>query len=309
MSTPQEVHARPRSDAGFTLLEIAVATAIMALLMLAVLGVVTGTANARKRIQEESTTRSVGPVILDMIASDIEGVFTYGMENFEGFLGEDRVELGAPADRINMITTSDSVGFAQVGNGEERTSDVCEVGYVATASQTDSRYLALYRREEFTPAGEPYRGGTYRLLYDRIAAFDVVYYAGGGDEREEGSDEWASSEERRLPRTMEVVLRLDVAAEGEEALILEFKRLIAFAPGTDVEIEEAVALFQPDASERGEAQTDDDGTAGGGGGGGGGRRGREGRQAGGRDGRQPERGRRGRGRDDSTIDELFGDGF
>lgn len=286
------------SEAGTTLLEVMVATAIMALLMVAVLGVVTGTSNARNKIQAESSTRSIGPAILDMLANDVQGVFVYGLENMEGFLGEDREEAGMPADRVNMVTTSDSLGFEQISADEERSSDVCEVGYVLVSSPNDPRYLALYRREEFTPAGDPYRGGVYRLLYDRVAAFDTRYFAGTGEEDEEGEDEWSSSEAQRLPRSMEVLLRVDVAPEGAEPQLEEFRRLIAFAPGTDAEIADATPLFQPETAKRGtgtEEKGDDEGGAGGKGG-----KGKGGKGKGGDRG-----GKKG---SDEDIEDIFGDG-
>jgi hypothetical protein len=236
-----------------------------------------------------------------MLARDAQGVFIFGLENMEGFLGEDREEAGMPADRINMVTTSDSLSFEQISVDDERSSDVCEVGYVLVASPNDSRYLALYRREEFTPAGDPYRGGVYRLLYDRVAAFDTRYFAGTGEEDEEGEDEWASSDARRLPRSMEVLLRVDVASEGVEPQIEEFRRLIAFAPGTDKELEDSEPLFQPDAAARGtggEAKGDDEG---GGAGGGGGKRGGKGGQKQGGD-------RGGKKGSDRDIEDIFGDG-
>jgi hypothetical protein len=294
MTTPA---TRRRGDAGTTLLEVLVATAVMALLMVAVLGVVSGTSNARSRIQAESSTRSVGPAIVDMIANDVQGVFVYGIENTEGFLGEDREEGGMPADRINMITTSDSLSYERISADEERSSDVCEVGYTLVSSPNDPRYLALYRREEFTPAGDPYRGGVYRLLYDRVAALDTRYYAGTGEEDEEGEDEWSSAEALRLPRSMEILLRVDVAPEGEEPRLEEYRRFIAFAPGTDVEIEDVQPLFQPDAGKRG---TGNEGKEGEGEGEGGGKKRQE------RGGGQGGGGKKGRG--DSDIDDIFGDG-
>lgn len=287
-------------EAGTTLLEVLVATAVMAMLMVAVLGVVTGTSNARNRIQAESSSRSVGPAILDMLANDVQGVYMYGLENMEGFLGEDKEEAGMPADRVNMVTTSDSLSLESVSADEERSSDVCEVGYVLVSSPSDPRYLALYRREEFTPAGDPYRGGVYRLLYDRVAAFDTRYFAGTGEEDEEGEDEWGSSDMRRLPRTMEVLLRVDVAPEGAtEPQLEEYRRLIAFAPGTDVEIEDAVPLFQPDTAKRGTGKEEQQGEDGEGGAGGGGKK-RGGKGKGGERGGQKG--------SDQDIEDIFGDG-
>lgn len=289
-----------RSQAGTTLLEVLVATAVMAMLMVAVLGIVTGTSNARNKIQAESSSRSVGPAILDMLANDVQGVFVYGVENMEGFLGEDKEEAGMPADRVNMITTSDSLSYERISADEERSSDVCEVGYVLVSSPNDPRYLALYRREEFTPAGDPYRGGVYRLLYDRVAAFDTRYFAGTGEEDEEGEDEWGSADSQRLPRTMEVLLRVDVSPEGAtEPQLEEFRRLIAFAPGTDVEIEDATPLFQPDTAKRGTGN-EEKGEDGEGEGGGGKRGGKGGKGKGGERGGKKDSG--------GDIEDIFGDG-
>jgi type II secretory pathway pseudopilin PulG len=290
---------RAAREAGTTLLEVLVATAVMALLMMAVLGVVTGTSNARSRIQAESSSRSVGPAILDMIANDVQGVYFYAVENSEGFLGEDREEGGMPADRLNMITTSDSLSYERISADEERSSDVCEVGYTLVSSPHDTRYLALYRREEFTPAGDPYRGGVYRMLYDRVAALDTRYFAGTGEEDEEGEDEWASAEALRLPRSMEILLRVDVAPEGEEPRIEEYRRLIAFAPGTDVEVEDPQPLFKPDAAQRGAGREEKGDGEGEGGSGGGGKKQQRGggRQGGGQ-----------KGRGGSDVDDIFGDG-
>ena len=196
--------------AGFSLVEVLVVLLIVGGLMLAITQLLEATRISRDTIHNVQETQLAGPAIMELIARDLRGMITYGREP-DGLLQvRDRVVYGADADSLDFSTTTNSLVFVQVDRRLVR-SDMNEVGYRLRPNPNDDDFLEIYRREDFGIDDEPFDGGTYTFLHDRVKQFDVQVFAEDGVDADP-LDEWYYEDEGQpLPRRLEISMTLELA--------------------------------------------------------------------------------------------------
>lgn len=211
MMRPIADRPRPRQERGFTIIEVLIAVAIMGMMMVAVTKILTTVRVTRDRIHNIQETQLAGPVIVDMIIRDLRGLVVTDRPQMLHIAIEDRVEYGLDADRIDFVTTTNS-REAFVYDDRPLRADICEVGYVTRVRPDDDQFLELYRREDFGVDEEPFAGGSYSFLSDRVKALTIDVYAEDGPDVEPLTD-WGidlnDPETQGLPAWIEVRLQLE----------------------------------------------------------------------------------------------------
>jgi type II secretion system protein J len=140
--------------AGFTLLEILVAIAIISIVLATLLGVFTGIVSSSQNASKKAELYQTGRALLDLMCADIRGFFP--LPNAEGeifFIGfsstsQDDQELV----RMDFTTTH------TLPVGIERNPFLCEVGYRVQKNRSDPLFT-LWRRAEYPPALPFQEGG------------------------------------------------------------------------------------------------------------------------------------------------------
>ena len=94
--------------AGFTLVEILVALALLGMMLPALYGILTATVRLRINIQESGNPYGIGPRIIDLIEEDLRGIYFTNLKDQAFFIGESLTVSGQDADRIDFVTTVDS---------------------------------------------------------------------------------------------------------------------------------------------------------------------------------------------------------
>jgi len=163
----------PRNKSGFTLVEVMVAAAILALIV-SMLYIAFASSVKTMEIGTEGGEifRKAG-VVLNRMAQDISCARLPSEEEEAStqyaFIGEDKTEDGVPQDTLTFISTAlplrgPSRGIKQVGY------------YIAPDSETDK--LALFMKEDTTPAlgNSAEHAGKGMLLAEGIEGLDVTYY-------------------------------------------------------------------------------------------------------------------------------------
>ncbi|MCA9002238.1 MAG: prepilin-type N-terminal cleavage/methylation domain-containing protein, partial [Planctomycetes bacterium] len=97
-----------RSRAAFTIIEVMIAVAIMSMMLVAILQVLSAVRLTRDRIHNTQETQMAGPIIMDLITQDLEGLHVLGRPQAEHLQVSDRVVYGLDADRIDFVTTTSS---------------------------------------------------------------------------------------------------------------------------------------------------------------------------------------------------------
>ncbi|MDP6928166.1 MAG: prepilin-type N-terminal cleavage/methylation domain-containing protein [Planctomycetota bacterium] len=193
---------------GFTLVEVLVAIAITAMIMVSVSGAFLGLLQAREEVEVLSESTEAGPRILALLERDLEGLWHYNVEDNAVFLARNMNVAGFDADRIDFLTTTDAVGVIQDIDGHAQNPTVCEVGYWLKENQDIPGLLELWRREDAMVDDDLRSGGQFQLVHDRVKNFNITYFETLGHDAEDVLD-WDSSAEDTLPRRMKIEFALE----------------------------------------------------------------------------------------------------
>ncbi len=154
---------------GFTLIEVAAAVAIAALILTATYGVVTTTMTSQKRTEQVLGVYKEGAAILALVCEDLRyALYRAEADNFSAL-----AETEFPSFHFA------SLAWDPQGGGR----DTGEVGYEL---ERDGDRLRLFRRFAQIE-GDLAKGGKYTLVSDDIASWKVEYFD-GKDWREEWED-------------------------------------------------------------------------------------------------------------------------
>lgn len=199
---------------GFTLVEILLTLLLMAGIMVTVTQILTNARQVRDQIHNVQERQLIGPAILDLIERDLRALHVYNRLPEELLRVEDRVLAGLDADKLDFVSTTDSlVPFRRYEREKFRRSDLNEVGYRLRVSPASDDFLEIYRREDFGVDEEALEGGSFTLLHDRVKGFDIQIYDEDGPEAEP-LEEWSANpddEERiGLPLRLEITLTLEL---------------------------------------------------------------------------------------------------
>jgi hypothetical protein len=186
---------------------------IMSGIMVSMTQILTAARTSRDTIHNIQETQLAGPAILDLLERDLRGVFTYDRTKQLQIRVKNRVMLGYDADSIDFVTTSDSLTYTNVEDRYVR-ADVNEVGYrLRPNPESADQFLEIYRRESFGIDDDPFEGGNFMFLHDRVKSFDVQCFAEDGKDAQPIED-WGTErnpENIGLPARVEITLVLELA--------------------------------------------------------------------------------------------------
>lgn len=196
--------------AGFTLVEVLVTLLIVGGMMLAITQILEATRISRDTIHNIQETQLAGPAVMDLVERDLRGLFVYNREKVSLLRVVDRVEAGLEADSLDFVTTTDSLIPTELVEGWVR-ADYNEVGYRLRPNPDDNDFLELYRREGFGVDDQPFEGGAFTFLHDRVKHFSVQVYTEDGPDAEPLNGWSGDGDQEGLPLRLEIELVLELA--------------------------------------------------------------------------------------------------
>ena len=274
MRSPDHLLRRaPRASrrGGFTLAEILVTLLIMAGVMVSITQVLQTARMSRDTIHNLRENQLAGPAIMDMLERDLRGLLTYSRTRADHIRIENRVMLGLDGDSIDFVTTTGNL-VGRLDGDRYLTSSVNEVGYRLRPRPDADDFLEIYRREDLGIDEDPFGGGEFAFLHDRVKSLDVQVFSEDGPDAEP-IESWGleGDENIGLPARLEITLVLENAArvsreqwlpESAQRRTVAYRRVIR--PREELRVEETgiviASIPEPPTSA----------TAPGGGGGGGG---------------------------------------
>ncbi|MBL8728833.1 MAG: prepilin-type N-terminal cleavage/methylation domain-containing protein [Planctomycetes bacterium] len=194
--------------AGFTLIEVLLAIAITATVMVTVGTTFHVMLNARDVVDDMTESTEAGPRILNLIERDLRGIWTYNVKNNAVFRGRDMDVGGRDADRMDFLTTTDAVGFVLDAHNQPRKPTLCEVGYWFKPNPRYRDVFEMWRREDPMVDGDLITQGSFQLVHDRVKSFKVTYYETLGHEAEELL-EWDSSFHDNVPARIKIEFTIE----------------------------------------------------------------------------------------------------
>lgn len=205
---------RNTGASGFTLAEVLITLLIMGGILLSMTQLLTAARTSRDTVHNIQEARLAGPAIMDRIERDLRGLLTYNIADTQYLRVNNRVTMGLDADSIDFIATTDSMSLHAEFDRYVRT-DINEVGYRLKPAAEGDDFLEIYRREDAGIDDEPWDGGNYVFLHDRVKAFDIQVFTEDGEDAEpieEWGDEATNEDyQRGLPTRLEISLTLELA--------------------------------------------------------------------------------------------------
>lgn len=200
---------------GFTLLEVLVSVAIMAIVLTAIYGAYTSNIETVQIARQSGLVNQTARIILDRMSRDLESAFISapaepgsGETPKTGLLGQDQEIDGRPADRLDFT----SLSHVPLGKTGLRT-DLCEIGYHLEAD-TEEEGLIIYRRDHAILDQDVTEGGHPLELSRMIWGLDIAYQ----DQEGEEFDTWDSFEGTHkdvLPSLVRITLTVKDQQGGE----------------------------------------------------------------------------------------------
>jgi len=192
----------PLNKSGFTLVEVMVAAAILALIVSMLYIAFASSVKTMEAGTEGGEIFRKAGVVLDRMVQEISCARLPSKEEEDSiqyaFIGEDETEDGVPQDTVTFISTAlplhgPSRGSKQVGY------------YIAPDSETDK--LALFMKEDTTPAlgNSPENAAKGMLLAEGIEGLDLTYYDSQGREWKRW-DTTTPVFEKKLPQLVRISL-------------------------------------------------------------------------------------------------------
>lgn len=207
-----------RSQAGFTLLEVTISIAMLAVVMMLMYEVIGGTIKGRNMAYEELRKPKVANAILGQIFRDFRYIYWGGLgpTGNAGFLGVAKSVSGMDADQVSFVTArrTRTVGSEDDGtrNRDDRESLLTEVSYACRSNERNSEWLELWRREDYFVDSEPTKGGYYTMVYDKIRNFRLRYFPIPEEHYEDpdGLEEWNSIQKKGIPYAILLKIEFDI---------------------------------------------------------------------------------------------------
>ena len=188
---------------GFTLIEVSVAIALLAMLMTFVYAILGNTVRVQEVAHDRLEAPKIANAVLDQVIKDLRFLYYRAgqLPGDSGFWGRDRKVASTDGDRMDFLTTrTNRVATLEDASGPTAESPLGEVGYACRASDEHPGLLELWRREDYFVDDDPTDGGTYSLVYDRIKSFDLRYYPLPEENTlKDGEAEWDSRLLKKVP--------------------------------------------------------------------------------------------------------------
>jgi type II secretion system protein J len=215
---------------GFTMIEVIVTILIMAGIMLTITQILNAVRNSRDRIHNMQEAHLAGPALLDRIENDLRALSTYGRDPALALRVKNRVIQGLDADSIDFVVDTNSLVIEKQASADRFVrADACEVGYRLRTNAENDDFLELWRREDFGIDEEPFDGGRYSFLHDRVKGFRIEVFEEDGPDAEP-LENWGTENDEHtgLPARIEIEVTIELAPRLVRETLVQLKREVTF---------------------------------------------------------------------------------
>lgn len=205
-----------RNCNGFSLLEILIAVAILAIVLLLTYQTSSQTLKTKKRIEEKELVYHAGRVAMEKMTLDIAQAFLVTTKEHQGDA------QGSPLMKTVFKGDESSLYFASLSHirlfRDSKESEQTEIGY-HLERDPDSDGQILERREAPFVDANPEEGGRWIPLTEGVKELKLEYYDG---EQDDWVSSWDSNFDKkdRLPKGVRIRLTLRHPSSDEKEIVL-----------------------------------------------------------------------------------------
>lgn len=218
-----------RRRRGFTLLELTIATLIMAMIALTLYSCLRTAFRARTQAIDQVRGPRQASIVLDLLAADFQSIVKPGSALGGAFTGYAMGSPSAPADSVSFVCLGKDDELTQQANGVVDNIDTPAlegprgVTFLLRSDSGSSRLVRQVQRHLLATALPEVEEET---IADGVRGFSVRYY---GDEG--WVSEWDSDTTGGLPLAVELTVQLDVPLNGDPDHVYQASKLIPLAVG------------------------------------------------------------------------------
>jgi len=227
---------RRRASAGFTLVEMLVAVAILAMISVLIYGAFGGMKRSKEGIQRVNDRYREGRLAIGRISRELQSAYLSSQVETPlnqaiavqktAFVGTQ----GTPADRVDF----NSFANRRIER-DSHESDQCEISYFGSDNPEKHGVIDLVRRISKHPDLEPTKGGQVEVLATDIDLFDLQYL---DPLTGQWVDTWDSTQAvgqpNRMPLQVRVLLVLNGGRRTEQS---GGRQTIRFMTSVDIPIQ------------------------------------------------------------------------
>ena len=210
-----------RARAGFTLLEVMVASTIAVLVIFSVIGGFMGAIETKEAFEEARETSHTAVMILDRFRQEMASAYLSNLgatepdsdPGYTGFSGRHNRRGSHDMDEV-QFTTLNHVTIPDVVS-----SDHAEIGYRADHDarlETD----VLFHREDQTPDFEFSEGGVDFLMASGIAGFSLRYFDGVNND---WRSEWDAAQSNNM---LPMIVRAEITFTTQRGKEMSFSTVV-----------------------------------------------------------------------------------
>lgn len=210
---------------GFTLIEIMIAMAILAMMSVLLYSSTSQTIKGKdETVKKDELNHSVS-LALNKMANDLQMAFILNNPDFLGSEGRIKTVFSGKEDQLDFAALSHARYFKQ-----SRETDYAEVGYYLADDPEDSSKKILMRRESKVLDDKPEEGGLSDPLVEGVKGFQLEYY---DPKKKEWIKTWDSSQleqSNRLPRAVRIEIKVENPEQEEPQVFSTIAELRLYAP-------------------------------------------------------------------------------
>ncbi|MDO8461735.1 MAG: type II secretion system protein GspJ [Deltaproteobacteria bacterium] len=224
-----------KNEKGFTLIEVMVSIAILALISIIVWQASGSNMRAKERSEKRDEVFQGVALVMDRMTEELISAYIYSpMAEQNGkspsgeilskttFVGKN----GGDQDELSFVSFS-HVRYVK----DIKESDQEEITYHLEPSKENPGEFALMKRVSSPPDADSTIGGKGYPILDRVKGLSFRYY---DSKRQEWFDEWdsaGSDTPNKIPRAVEMTLTVENPEEGGEPVLFTTIALLEMAPG------------------------------------------------------------------------------
>lgn len=217
---------------GFTLIEVLVAIAILAVISILVWQASGSTLTSKERFEKEDEEFQAATLALDRMARDLEGAVLFANPEFLGrsssgelrtktvFIGKDEGDQ----DQVVLFTLT-HIRYLK----DAKESDQAEVSYFLEMDPEHPGLFRLKKRESSPPDAEPEEGGEVITLLESVKELNFRYFDAPRGEFYSSWDSTKMDQLNRLPRAVEILLVVQDPVNEEKTLRFQTTAFLVMA--------------------------------------------------------------------------------
>ena len=206
---------RHNSQKGFTLIEVMIALALLAMIMGLVSGSYYASARAKRRMESRMELIAMGRVALDTMIKEIDGALIVPDDTSSmPFEGETSGSFQNPQDSISFLTTTfNPTTLGGIGG------NTAEISYELKENEKLKDSYFLDRRADPFPDDDPKKGGITTDIAEEVSGLQIRYQ----DDNDIWNNRWNSGTDKKYPKLVEITIHL----RGEDGTIVQLRGVAA----------------------------------------------------------------------------------